>query len=81
MLIFCAELGVYSEHATELTNILNAYDIGFRARHYPTHSDIFNDNLGTADMTWFSIKVYTRRDYEQILEVLDESDMKIAIQY
>lgn len=81
MLIFCAELGVYSKHAIELTNILNAYDIGFRAIRYPGHSDIFNDNLGTTDMTWFSVKVYTRRDYEQILEVLEESDMKIAIQY
>lgn len=81
MLIFCAELGVYSKHAAELTNILKAYDIGFKARHYPNHSDIFNANLGTADMTWFSVKVYTRRGYEQILEVLEESDIEIAIQY
>ena len=81
MLIFCAELGVYSKHAVELTNILNAYDIGFKARHYLNHSDIFNDNNSTADMTWFSIKVYTRSGYEQILQVLEESDLHIAIRY
>jgi hypothetical protein len=81
MSIFCAELGVYSKHVDELTNILKAYDIGFKARHYPIHSDIFNDNLGTADMTWFSVRVYTRREYEQLLDALEESDMHIAIQY
>ena len=42
MLIFCAELGVYSKDADELRNILNAYDIGFKARHYPNHRVVRN---------------------------------------
>lgn len=80
MLIFCAELGVHSEHADELANILKAYDISYKSRRYVNHTDIFNDNIGTADMTWFSARVYTRHGYEQILEVLEESDLHIAIE-
>lgn len=80
MLIFCTELGVYSENADELAAILSAYDISFKARVYANHSDVFNDNVGTASMTWFSTKVYSRRGYEQILEVLENSDMHIAVQ-
>lgn len=80
MLVFCTELGVYSKHADELASILQAYDIGFRIRHYPNHSDIFNDDTGSADMIWFSIRIYTRRGYEQILEVLENKDFNIAVQ-
>ena len=80
MLVYCTELGVYTEHAEELAAILRAYDIGFRGRHYANHTDVFDDNLGTADMTWFSAKIYTRRGYEQILDVLEECEFKIAIE-
>ena len=80
MLWYCIELGVYSRNAGKLAAILRAYEVNFKTTLYENHKDVFCGNIGTASMTWFSIQVYSRRGYEQLIDVLDKSNMDIAIQ-
>lgn len=79
MVLYWVELGVYSRDAADLAAILQAYDIGYTTRNYGNHRDVFNGNILTVEMTWFSARIKTRRLYEELLRVLEESDLEVAL--